>query len=98
MNISSVKKADLIQKLFIRHADIELPEQRLWMAVLCRAIDDLMLGDRKNPADRMIVRHKRISARMFFERGQYAILCDWVGLDPAWVREVLSDHAGLEFN
>lgn len=91
-----VKKASLIQKLFIRNADVELPEQRLWMAVLCKAIDDLLPGERKHPVDKVYVRNARRAARIFFERGQYVIFCDWVGLDPHWVREILRDHAGLE--
>lgn len=93
--MSPVQKSNLIQKLFIRNADIELPEQRLWMAVLCHAIADLLPGERKHPVDKTYVRNSRRAAKIFFERGQYVIFCDWVGLDPDWVLEILRDHAGL---
>ena len=35
--IGNVHKANLIMKMFIRQADVELAEQKLWMAVLCNA-------------------------------------------------------------
>lgn len=95
-DIGGVHKANLIMKLFIRQADVELAERKLWMAVLCNAVMDLMVGERKSYQDSMRVNRARLAAKSFFQRRHHVIFCDWLGLDPDWVLEVLRDHAGLE--
>lgn len=95
-SISPVRKAGLIQRLFIRYADIETAEQKLWMAVLCNAVMDLMTKEGGSYQDQMRVDRERREAASYFERGYYVFACDMVGLDPDWVFEVLRDHAGLE--
>lgn len=94
-SISPVRKAGLIQRLFIRNADIETAEQKLWMAVLCNAVMDLMTKERGSYQDQMRVDREQREAASYFERGYYVFACDMVGLDPDWVFEVLRDHAGL---
>lgn len=94
--ISGVHKANLIMRLFIRQADVELAEQKLWMAVVCRAVMDLMVAERKSYQDSMRVTRARNAAIQFFQRRHHVIFCDWLELDPDWVLEVLRDHAGLE--
>ena len=94
--ISGVHKANLIMKLFIRQADIELAEQKLWMAVLCNAVMDLMVGERKSYQDSMRLRRARLAAKSFFIERRHVIFCDWLGLDADWVLEVLRDHTGLD--
>ncbi len=44
--IGGIHKANLIIKLFLQQADIELAEQKLWAAVLANAVTDLLLGQR----------------------------------------------------
>lgn len=93
--IGGVHKANLIMRLFIRQADIELAEQKLWMAVLGNAVMDLLLGQRSTYQDSMRVERARRNAVSFFKEGRHVTVCDWLGLNPDWVLEVLRDHAGL---
>ncbi len=94
--IGGIHKANLIIKLFIQQADIELAEQKLWIAVLGNAVMDLMVGERKSYQDSMRVKRARLAAKSFFIERRHVIFCDWLGLNPDWVLEVLRDHAGLE--
>ena len=94
--VGNVHKANLIVKMFIRQADVELAEQKLWMAVLCNAVMDLMMGERNTYQDAMRVESARRQAESFFQRRHHVTVCDWLGLNPDWVLEVLRDHAGLE--
>lgn len=93
--IGGVHKANLIMRLFIRQADIELAEQKLWMAVLGNAVMDLLLGQRSTYQDSMRVERARRKAVSFFKEGRHVTVCDCLGLNPDWVLEVLRDHAGL---
>lgn len=69
--------------------DQKTPEANLWLAVLGVAVTDAMEEPRKGRVSGMT-----IEARRFFaERGLDAI-CDCVGLNPQYVRELLCDHAG----
>jgi hypothetical protein len=94
--IGGIHKANLIIKLFVQQADIDLPEQKLWMAVLGNSVMDLMLGKRSTYQDSMRVERARREAVSFFCERRHVTVCDWVGLNPDWVLEVLRDHAGLE--
>lgn len=94
--IGGIHKANLITKLFLQQADIELPEQKLWMAVLANAVMDLLLGKRSTYQDSMRVERARREAVSFFKDRRHVNVCDWLGLNPDWVLEVLRDHAGLE--
>lgn len=76
-----------IAVLLARHADLELPEQKLMLAVLLKAISDLMDPYEKN---------HRVLASEFFTRGTYVFFCDMCGLNPEWVMDILRKHAGLE--
>ncbi len=38
--VTMADKCKLVQQLFIRNAEIDTPEQALWMAALCKAISD----------------------------------------------------------
>lgn len=96
LEIGNVHKANLIMRLFLRNAQIEMAEQKLWMAVLCNAVMDLIMGERKSYQDAMRVESARREAESFFRCKRHVTVCDWVGLDPDWVVEVLRDHAGLE--
>jgi len=75
-----------IALILTRHADLEIPEQKLMLAVLLKAISDLMDPYRKN---------NRALAREFFSRGTYVFFCDMCGLNPDWVMDILRKHAGL---
>ena len=94
--IGGIHKANLIIKLFLQQADIELAEQKLWMAVLGNAVMDLMLGKRSTYQDSMRVERARREAVSFFKNRRHVTVCDCLGLNPDWVLEVLRDHAGLE--
>ena len=94
--IGGIHKANLIIRLFIRQSDIDLPEQKLWMAVLCNAVMDLLSGKRSTYQDSMRVERARREAVSFFKNRRHVTVCDWLGLNPGWVLEVLRDHAGLE--
>lgn len=76
-----------IAVLLTRHADLELPEQKLMLAVLLKAVSDLMDPYKKN---------HRALAREFFTRGTSVFFCDMCGLNPEWVMDILRKHAGLE--
>ena len=94
--IGGIHKANLIIKLFLQQADIELAEQKLWAAVLASAVTDLLLGKRSTYQDSMRVERARREAVSFFKNRRHVTVCDWLGLNPDWVLEVLRDHAGLE--
>lgn len=94
--IGSVHKGNLIAKLFIRNADIDLPEQKLWMAVLCNVVADLMMTQPTSYYSRVRAELLKRQALQFFRERNHVTLCDWLGLNPDWVVEVLRDHAGLE--
>ena len=94
--IGGIRKADLIIKLFLQQADIEMAEQKLWMAVLDNAVKDMMLGKRSTYHDSMRVERARREAVSFFKNRRHVTVCDWLGLNPDWVLEVLRDHAGLD--
>lgn len=69
--------------------DHKTPEVNLWLAVLGVAVTDAMEEPRRGR-----LRGMTVEARRFFaERGLDAI-CDCVGLNPQYVRELLRDHAG----
>lgn len=93
--VTMADKCKLVQQLFIRNAEIDDPERALWMAVLCKAISDLMPGDPSHPGYRRHVMALRREAVKYFSKNQHATICDFVGLNPDWVNEVLRDHAGL---
>lgn len=93
-----VDKSKLIQRLFLRHASADEPEQKLMLAVLCNAVADLMLTGCEKTAAGQNARYLRNFAKNFFTTDRYIVFCDWVALDPDWVMEVLRDHAGLEID
>lgn len=78
-----------IASLLLRHAELEMPEQRLMLAVILHSISDLM---DKTPSNK----YWRTMSFEFFTRGTHVFFCDMCGLDPDWVVEVLRDHAGLD--
>lgn len=69
--------------------DQKTPEVNLWLAVLGVAVTDAMEGPHRGRLSGMTVEARRF----FAERGLDAI-CDCVGLNPQYVRELLRDHAG----
>lgn len=71
-----------------RHADLEVPEQKLMLAVILKAVSDLM---DKTPSNK----YHRTMAREFFTGKGYVFFCDMCGLNPEWVRDILRKHAGL---
>ncbi|MBK7492698.1 MAG: hypothetical protein IPI17_12490 [Nitrosomonas sp.] len=78
-----------IASLLARHAVLEIPEQGVMLAVVLKAISDLM---DKTPSNRYF----RSTASDFFARGTHVFFCDMCGLNPDWVVEILRDHAGLD--
>lgn len=94
----AMDKSKLIQRLLVRNASIEHPEQKLMMAVLCNAVADLMLKGYERTSAGQNARYLRNFARNFFTTGRYVEFCDWVSLDPDWVLEVLRDYAGLKID
>ncbi|QOJ19976.1 MAG: hypothetical protein HRU77_04260 [Gammaproteobacteria bacterium] len=78
-----------IALILTRHADLEIPEQKLMLAVLLKAISDLM---DKTPSNK----YHRAMAREFFTGSAFVFFCDMCGLNPEWVMDILRKHAGLE--
>ena len=93
---NSVKKGDVICKGFVRIAEAETPEQQLWLAVLCQAVMDLMMGVRNTRDDSIRVERSRNEAFSWFRSGRHVFICDMVGLNPDFVMDILREHAGLE--
>jgi len=85
----------VICKGLARIADAEFPEQKLWLAVLCDAIMDLMMGERKTYQDSRRVEQIRANALTWFRKGHHVFPCDMVGLNPDFVMDILREHAGL---
>lgn len=77
-----------IASLLTRHAELDMPEQRLMLAVILNAISDLM---DKTPSNK----YWRTMSYDFFTSGTHVFFCDMCGLNPDWVVEILRDHAGL---
>ena len=71
-----------------RHADLEVPEQKLMLAVILKAVSDLM---DKTPSNK----YHRAMAREFFTGSAFVFFCDMCGLNPEWVMGILRKHAGL---
>lgn len=58
-----------------------IPEVKLWLAVISSA-----LAEADNP--------KKVSARNFLLSDSFNLICNVIGLDPDWVKELIRDHAG----
>ena len=75
----------MICRILSRNAEtIETPESKLWMAVLTSAIMDLDDKGYKREAER------------FFTSTRFETICNFVGLLPEYVREII-DHRGFDF-
>lgn len=57
------------------------PETKLWLAVLCKAVEDLY-GTRKV---------ERVSARLFMGSRRFREICDYVGLNPDFALEIIEE-------
>lgn len=57
-----------------------LPEVRLWLEVIEKS-----LIEADSP--------KKVSVRNFFSSDSFVLICNAIGLDPEWVRELICDHA-----
>lgn len=77
-----------IAMILARHAELEIPEQKLMLAVILKAVSDLM---DKAPSNKY---HRNV-AREFFTGSTHVFFCDMCGLNPQWVSEILRKHAGL---
>ena len=77
-----------IALILTRHADLEVPEQKLMLAVILKAVSDLM---DKTPSNK----YHRAMAREFFTGSAFVFFCDMCGLNPEWVMGILRKHAGL---
>lgn len=78
-----------IALILTRHADLEIPEQKLMLAVILKAVSDLM---DKTPSNK----YHRAMAREFFTGSAFVFFCDMCSLNPDWVSDILRKHAGLE--
>lgn len=80
--------ARYIATLLARHAELEIPEQKLMLAVILKAVSDLM---DKTPSNK----YYRNVARELFTGKTHVFFCDMCGLNPQWVNEILRKHARL---
>ena len=88
--VETRRRVYILQKLFVRNADVEIPEQVLMLAIVLHACQDLLSNGEGSASASL-----RASAAKFFLSGQHIFYCDCVGLNPDWVVEVLRDYAGL---
>ncbi len=88
--VETKRRVYILQRLFVRNADIEIPEQVLMLAIILHACQDLLSSGEGSASASL-----RSSAEKFFLIGQHVFYCDCVGLNPDWVVEVLRDYAGL---
>lgn len=73
--------------VILRALDVEirrLPEVALWLACIAHA-----LGEADSPRPTL-----HSSARNFLLSDRCALVCEVIGLDPEWVKELIRDHAG----
>jgi hypothetical protein len=80
-----------IGKVLHRSSSFEhkIPCVNLWLAVLNVAVTDAMEEPRRGRLSGTTV-----EARRFFAEPGLDAICDCVGLNPQYVRELLRDHAG----
>lgn len=62
----------------------EIPEVTVWLACIEQA-----LAEADAPR-----RHLHSPARNFLSSDSFVLICDAIGLDSDWVKELLRDHAG----
>jgi len=68
-----------IERMLLRHTFVVCPESRLAVAVIVRAIGDCLSRD---------LHRERREARRFILGDEVIHWCDWVGLNPDFVRLV----------
>lgn len=86
--------ANQVVRVLERAAQQAQPEQRLFLAVIAQAVRDAGLkvkGDFERKAIRTLV-EIREDARRFFFLGAYRRYAEYVGLDPAFIKETLIAH------
>lgn len=96
-SISPTKHEQLLMRMLIRNATVDVPEQALMLAILCKAVQDLFHkpGVKRRISSSCNPVYLRKLARDFFLLGHFRNFCYWVDLNPDWVIEILREHSPL---
>lgn len=82
-------RIDVLLSLLRRVAGDLTPEQRLWLAIIERAIRDLYRSD--------LVLHSE-SAQQYIAGRRFDHDCEMAGIDAAWAREAIATIGDLDAN
>lgn len=86
----------LLIRMLVRNATVDVPEQALMLAILCKAVSDLFSKPSKKISGGYNTSQLRKMARDFFLLGHFKDFCHWVDLNPEWVIELLREHSPLD--
>jgi hypothetical protein len=86
MSSASVSSRGLCLVLARNAEYTKSPETKLWLAVLCKAVEDLY-GNKKG---------ERVSARLFMGSKEFRNICDYVGLNPDFVLDLINQEKAHE--